>query len=129
MGYSSGRKHLTRPSSLSRWKWCGTLQTTLALALNAMLNVVPIDLAGRAAAARIAIRLYARQSSKKNIRVPTDSDRPLCTPILGLETSFTTYISARENWEGCSIYNRRPVHLFTDSSQLNGKIDGAPSVK
>ena len=111
----------------------GALRTTPTIALNAILNIAPVDIAGRCIAARCAIRLREAGLVKRSEQghaailssftcIPENLDH--CVTAASRGGFFSAHIPTREMWRGRSRWRRGAVSFFTDGSKLGGKVGG-----
>ena len=111
----------------------GALRTTPTLALNAILNIAPVDIAGRCIAAKCALRLREAGLLKRSEQghseilssfsgIPENIDH--CVTVATRGGSFSAHIPTRDMWVGRSRWRRGAVSFFTDGSRLGGKVGG-----
>ncbi|XP_054085715.1 uncharacterized protein LOC128921627 isoform X1 [Zeugodacus cucurbitae] len=109
----------------------GALRTTPTMALNAILHVASVDIAGRCTAAKVAVRLRdagymsgTKQGHSEILRrfdcIPDNLDH--CTAEPSPRGFFSTHVPTRDMWVGRSQWRKSAVSFFTDGSKLKGKV-------
>ncbi|XP_070854745.1 uncharacterized protein [Drosophila suzukii] len=112
----------------------GALRTTPNEALNAILNLPSLDLAGMERAKIAAVRMRDLGQWKPQIygharilqqdtMIPPSTD--LCKPIEYIHTPFEALLPTREDWEQGQPGPTEAVNFYTDGSKLNNQVGGA----
>ncbi|XP_070855359.1 uncharacterized protein [Drosophila suzukii] len=111
----------------------GALRTTPNEALNAILNLPSLDLAGMERAKIAAVRMRDLGQWKPQIygharilqqdtMIPPSTD--LCKPIEYIHTPFEALLPTREDWEQGQPGPTEAVNFYTDGSKLNNQVGG-----
>ncbi|XP_070854646.1 uncharacterized protein [Drosophila suzukii] len=111
----------------------GALRTTPNEALNAILNLPSLDLAGMERAKIAAVRMRDLGQWKPQIygharilqqdtMIPPSTD--LCKPIEYIHTPFEALLPTREDWEQGQPGPIEAVNFYNDGSKLNNQVGG-----
>ena len=111
----------------------GAMRTTSSIALNALLNILPIDLSANKIAALTAIRLreqgnlraipFGHSSILNDLEfLPGKTD--YCISPTQPEKPFLALIPRREEWLKSTAWQSSHLNFFTDGSKLNDQVGG-----
>ncbi|XP_017468200.1 PREDICTED: uncharacterized protein LOC108360437 [Rhagoletis zephyria] len=102
------------------------------MAMNTILNIIPIDIMGRQYAAFAALRLQGLKSWKaarcghttilRNRQLPSTKD--YCVPRLTFTKGYSVTLPSRESWLEGVPGSRDAIRFYTDGSKLENRVGG-----
>lgn len=126
------KKHLciklSKIQRLASLNMTGALRTTPTAALEAILNLTPLDLVVKARAVNSALRLccqgltprnaFGHMSILKEFDVPDTTSFDYMIPRVCLEVPFETLIPERQSWSTISVLRENEIAIYTDGSKM-----------